>query len=50
MRIAVVRYRADKPRALYDRLRELGYDSVTEFREPVIDEGRAMSWSSMKYR
>ena len=30
MRIAVVRYRADDPQTLDDRLRELGYDLVTE--------------------
>ncbi|MBS1223931.1 MAG: domain signal transduction protein [Proteobacteria bacterium] len=30
LRIAVVRYRADDPRALNQRLRELGYDLLTE--------------------
>jgi len=30
LRIAVVRYRADDPRALNQRLRELGYDVLTE--------------------
>ena len=30
MRIAIVRYRADEPQALDRRLRELGYDLITE--------------------
>ena len=35
LRIAVVRYRADDPRALNQRLRDLGYDLLTETLPPL---------------
>jgi len=35
LRIAVVRYRADDPRALNQRLRDLGYDLLTETLPPA---------------
>jgi acetoin utilization protein AcuB len=35
LRIAVVRYRADDPRALNQRLRDLGYDVLTETLPPA---------------
>ena len=36
MRIAIVRYRADDPSALDNRLRELGYDLITENLPPPL--------------